>query len=125
MRNGSDDDQTRTTFGPGPFGDVASVGVPDSDDDVFALGELVAALRRPADLGPGVDAAVMDAIRLAPAPLVVVPGTAGNVRRPRRARTRASDPAPATPEPVAAADVRLTGDSRTLHRRAPGCRKLQ
>ncbi|GJG87150.1 hypothetical protein tb265_23310 [Gemmatimonadetes bacterium T265] len=92
MRNGSDDDHLRsTTFGSGPFGAVPSIGVPDSTDDAFALGDLVAALRRPADLGPSVDTAVMDAIRLAPAPLVVVPGTA---RRPTT-RTRASN-VPAT-----------------------------
>jgi len=44
------------------------------DDEPFALegplGGLVAALRAPADLGPGVDAAVMAAVRLAP-PLTV------------------------------------------------------
>ena len=82
MRNGSDDDHMRSTaFGPGPFAGTPSIGVPGAtnDDDAFALGDLVAALRRPADFGSGVDTAVMDAIRLAPAPLVVV---AGSGRRP-------------------------------------------
>jgi hypothetical protein len=58
------------------------------DDEPFALegplGGLVAALRAPADLGPGVDAAVMAAVRLAP-PLAVVPGGAVAARPlPRR-----------------------------------------
>ncbi|HEY0779252.1 MAG TPA: hypothetical protein VGD56_14895, partial [Gemmatirosa sp.] len=94
MRNGSDDDHLRNAaFGPGPFAGVPSIAVPGvvDDDEPFALGELVAALRRPADFGPGVDTAVMDAIRLAPAPLVVVPGSA---RRPavRSRRRDASSP---------------------------------
>lgn len=102
MRNGSDDDHMRnTTFGPRPFGGVPSIGVPDSTDDAFALGEFVAALRRPVDLGPSVDTTVMDAIRLAPAPLVVI---AGIDRRPA-VRTQVSDtPAvasdPAMPAPL-------------------------
>jgi len=54
------------------------------DDEPFALegplGGLVAALRAPADLGPGVDAAVMAAVRLAP-PLAVVPGGAASAPR--------------------------------------------
>lgn len=76
MRNGSDGDHPRhPRFGLGPSAERPMIGVPDSTDEPFALGEIVAALRRPADLGPGVDTAVMDAIRLAPAPLVVVAGT--------------------------------------------------
>ena len=79
MRNGSDDDRTWGAFGAPP-----SVGVPESlDDSPFALGELVAALRRPADVAPGVAAAVTAASRRAPAPLVGVPGT-----RPARAADR-------------------------------------
>ncbi len=59
--------------------DVGPGRAPDADDETFALagplGGLVAALRAPADLGPGVDAAVMGAVRLAP-PLALVPGGA-------------------------------------------------
>ena len=105
MRNGSDDDHRRSTaFGPGPFSGVPSVGVPGvtDDDDAFALGDLVAALRRPIDFGPGIDTTVMDAIRLAPAPLVVVAGTAG--RRP--AIGKRTLVAPAAPlEPTLAAPL--------------------
>jgi hypothetical protein len=62
------------------------------DDEPFALegplGGLVAALRAPADLGPGVDAAVMAAVRLAP-PLAVVQGGAHlAARRARGGRHR-------------------------------------
>ena len=64
----------------------------DPDDTPFALGELVATLRRPADLGPAVAAAVMSAIRLAPAPLVVV---AGDGRRTPPAPQRAEHQTPA------------------------------
>jgi hypothetical protein len=58
--------------------DVGPGRAPDADDDQpftleGPLGGLVAALRAPVDLGPGVDAAVMAAVRLAP-PLTVVPG---------------------------------------------------
>jgi hypothetical protein len=57
--------------------DVGYGRAPDADDEPFAregpLGGLVAALREPDDLGSGVDAAVMAAVRLAP-PLAVVPG---------------------------------------------------
>jgi hypothetical protein len=79
--------------------DILDVGpgrAPDADgDEPFALegplGGLVAALRAPADLGPGVDTAVMAAVRLAP-PLAVVPGGADatSVRRqaPRVAASR-------------------------------------
>lgn len=68
--------------------DVGPGRAPDADDPPFdladPLGGLVAALRAPADLGPGVDAAVMAAVRLAP-PLTVVPGGAG-AAPPQRAR---------------------------------------
>ena len=98
MRNGSDDDHPRNSaYGPAPFAGVPSIAVPSEvDDEPFALGELVAALRRPADFGPSVDTAVMDAIRLAPAPLVVV---AGSVRRPT-ARSRRRDATEVPPEPA-------------------------
>lgn len=53
---------------------------PDASDEPFdpadPLAGLVAALRAPADLGPGVDATVMAAVRLAPPLTVVVGGTA-------------------------------------------------
>ena len=105
MRNGSDDDHKRTTgFGRSPFAGVPAIGVPHgTDDDAFALGDIVAALRRPADLGPGIDAAVMDAIRLAPAPLVVVEGAAA--RRPIIGRRSSDTPPtlhsePAIPAPL-------------------------
>ncbi len=104
MRNGSDDDHLGSSaFGPGPFAGVPPIAVPSAvdDDEPFALGELVAALRRPADFGPGVDTAVMDAIRLAPAPLVVVPGAA---RRPA-VRSRRRDTSTAPFEPVARAPL--------------------
>lgn len=103
MRNGSGDDDRM--WGGALGGALPPGGVPDTLDDVpFALGEFVAALRRPADLGPGVDAAVMDAIRLAPAPLVVVPGSADRRllgdRRTRRDRRRVA--AEAGPNPAVA-----------------------
>ena len=62
------------------------------------LGGLVAALRAPADLGPGVDAAVMAAVRLAP-PLGVVAGGAAPeaVRTPRRAAVVAARGRPGNP----------------------------
>ena len=63
--------------------DVGTGRAPDADDDNLfldgPLGELVAALRAPADLGTGVDAAVMAAVRLAP-PLTVVPGGAATLQ---------------------------------------------
>ena len=102
MRNGSDDDHMRNTaFGPRPFGGVPSIGVPDSTDDAFALGEFVAALRRPVDLGPSVDTTVMDAIRLAPAPLVIISGTDRRVT----ARTRTSDTSVITRDPAVPAPL--------------------
>jgi hypothetical protein len=55
-------------------------------DDPGGLGALVAALRRPEDLGPGVDGAVMAAVRAAPAPLRVLAG--GNAPTPAWARPR-------------------------------------
>jgi hypothetical protein len=72
--------------------DVGPGRAPDADDDQsFALegplGGLVAALRAPADLGPGVDAAVMAAVRLAP-PLAVVPGGAATVPTVRTVAVR-------------------------------------
>lgn len=81
--------------------DVGPGRAPDADDDQpFALegplGGLVAALRAPADLGPGVDAAVMAAVRLAP-PLAIVPGGAGDTApmravRPARPAERSRNP---------------------------------
>lgn len=58
----------------------------DVMDDPEGLGALVAALRRPEDLGPGVDGAVMAAVRAARAPLRVVAG--GSAPTPAWARPR-------------------------------------
>lgn len=80
--------------------DVGSGRAPDADDQPFAptdpLGGLVAALRTPADLGPGVDAAVMAAVRLAP-PLTVIAGGAPPIA-PRTGRPVAPR---GTPTPLA------------------------
>ncbi len=106
MRNGSDDDHARNSaFGPGPSAGGPVVGVPQLSDDAFDLGDLVTALRRPVDFGPGVDTAVMDAIRLAPAPLVVVSGASdrsldrGVGRAPTRARRIGARGLASTTEP--------------------------
>lgn len=67
----------------GSGSDLLRVGGPD-DEEPYGLGGLVAALRRPADLGSGVDVAVMAAIHLAPAPLVIVDGARSDRVRPAR-----------------------------------------